>query len=116
WANEFGRARERTRARCRGRPVMPRFETRLPATHRRARAALAAWCLALAACAPGTPPKEPPRPAPEAEPPVEAELRAAPPPSAATEAGAARAATAAPPPAPSGPLECLSPPDPELDK
>lgn len=95
---------------------MPRFETSLPAVHRRARASLAAGCLALAACTPGAPPKEPPRPAPEAEPPVQAELRAAPPPSAAKEAGAAPAATAAPPPAPSGPLECLTPPDPELNK
>jgi hypothetical protein len=80
--------------------------------------------MALFACAPSTGP-EPARPL--AAPPVEAELRAAPPPGAAEASGAsstppvgtpelASANNPPPPPPPDAALDCVDPPDPELDK
>jgi hypothetical protein len=91
------------------------------------------WCrwltpvVALLACVPSAGP-EPARPA--TAPPVEAELRATPPPSGAPTAAEPGAATSPPgqvgpdpasyvppaPPPPDASLECVDPPDPELDK
>jgi hypothetical protein len=79
--------------------------------------------MALLACVPSTGP-EPARPV--AAPPVEAELRAAPPPSVGAPTAAEPSAASAsaepsssvppPPPPPDASLQCVDPPDPELDK
>ncbi len=74
------------------------------------------------ACSSGTGPVEPPRsPEPKPAPPVQAELRAAPPPSTSAVGGPATGAIGAPftsdPNAPPpDPPDCVEPTDPELDK
>src|SRR5690349_24156154 len=83
----------------------------------------ARWLLAgcLMACVPSAGPgaqnAEPKPASPSAAQPLQAELRASTPPPAPVNAGNAMALAAPPPPPPpDANLECVNPPDPELDK